>query len=177
MLRSFWLVSLLSRPRFSLVGRPVDEYAVREAQVGGHDRVVVEPSHVPVPAPRAGELRVQAREWMLPALRPIIKRYTAAEVQAVFEREGLPYAPIVKPEELFDSNGRFKSELAEIAPKKERRMSANPHANGGLLLRDLRLPDFRKYGVESKKPGVMRWSPKVLRLEDIMGERRQQQWS
>jgi crotonobetainyl-CoA:carnitine CoA-transferase CaiB-like acyl-CoA transferase len=47
-------------------------------------------------------LRVQAREWMLPALRPIIKRYTAAEVQAVFEREGLPYAPIVKPEELFD---------------------------------------------------------------------------
>jgi crotonobetainyl-CoA:carnitine CoA-transferase CaiB-like acyl-CoA transferase len=46
-------------------------------------------------------LRVQAREWMLPALRPIIKRYSAAEVQAVFEREGLPYAPIVKPEELF----------------------------------------------------------------------------
>jgi crotonobetainyl-CoA:carnitine CoA-transferase CaiB-like acyl-CoA transferase len=47
-------------------------------------------------------LRVQAREWMLPALRPIIKRYTAAEVQAVFEREGLPYAPIVRPEELFE---------------------------------------------------------------------------
>jgi crotonobetainyl-CoA:carnitine CoA-transferase CaiB-like acyl-CoA transferase len=50
----------------------------------------------------SNNLRVQAREWMLPALRPIIKRYTAAEVQAVFEREGLPYAPIVKPEELFD---------------------------------------------------------------------------
>ena len=46
--------------------------------------------------------RVEAREWMLPALRPIIKRYTAAQVQAVFEREGLPYAPILKPEELFD---------------------------------------------------------------------------
>ena len=59
-----------------------------------------------------------------------------------------------KPEELFDANGRFKPELAEIAPKGERRMSANPHGNGGLLLRDLRLPDFRKYAVEVKKPGA-----------------------
>lgn len=50
----------------------------------------------------SNNLRVQAREWMLPALRPIIKRYTAADLQAVFEREGLPYAPILKPEELFD---------------------------------------------------------------------------
>ena len=58
-----------------------------------------------------------------------------------------------KPEELFDKNGRFKPELAEIAPKGERRMSANPHANGGLLLRDLILPDFRDYAVEVEKPG------------------------
>ena len=46
------------------------------------------------------------------------------------------------------TSGRFKPELAELAPKGERRMSANPHANGGLLLRDLRLPDFREYAVE-----------------------------
>ena len=59
-----------------------------------------------------------------------------------------------KPEELFDANGRFKPEFAEIAPKGERRMSANPHGNGGLLLRDLRMPDFRKYAVEVKKPGA-----------------------
>jgi xylulose-5-phosphate/fructose-6-phosphate phosphoketolase len=59
-----------------------------------------------------------------------------------------------RPEELFDANGRFKSEIAEIGPKGERRMSANPHANGGLLLRDLRMPDFRKYAVEIKKPGA-----------------------
>jgi xylulose-5-phosphate/fructose-6-phosphate phosphoketolase len=58
-----------------------------------------------------------------------------------------------RPEELFDGNGRFRPELAEIAPKGERRMSANPHANGGLLLRDLILPDFRDYAVEVKKPG------------------------
>jgi xylulose-5-phosphate/fructose-6-phosphate phosphoketolase len=60
-----------------------------------------------------------------------------------------------KPGELFDADGRFKRELAEIAPKGQRRMSANPHANGGLLLRDLRLPDFRKYAVEVKKPGAV----------------------
>ena len=59
-----------------------------------------------------------------------------------------------KPEELFDANGRFKPELAELAPKGERRMSANPHGNGGLLLRDLRMPDFRKYAVDVKKPGA-----------------------
>lgn len=58
-----------------------------------------------------------------------------------------------RPQELFDKNGRFKAELAEIAPKGERRMSANPHTNGGLLLRDLCLPDFRKYAVPLKKRG------------------------
>src|SRR4029077_11306703 len=59
-----------------------------------------------------------------------------------------------RPEELFDANGRFDPELAELAPKGERRMSANPHTNGGLLLRDLRLPDFRKYAIEVKKPAA-----------------------
>lgn len=59
-----------------------------------------------------------------------------------------------KPEELFDENGRLKMELAALAPVGERRMGANPHANGGVLLRDLRMPDFRGYGVEVKKPGA-----------------------
>ena len=47
-----------------------------------------------------------------------------------------------KAEELFDENGRLLPELAELAPKGDRRMGANPHANGGILLRDLRMPDF-----------------------------------
>ena len=59
-----------------------------------------------------------------------------------------------KPEELFDESGRFKRDLAEIAPAGERRMSANPHANGGLLLRGLILPDFRIYAVEVDTPGA-----------------------
>jgi len=50
-----------------------------------------------------------------------------------------------KPQELFDKTGRLKPELADLPPKGEHRMSANPHANGGILLRDLRLPDFRDY--------------------------------
>ena len=47
-----------------------------------------------------------------------------------------------RPEELFDEQGRLKPELADLAPKGERRMGANPHANGGLLLRDLMMPGF-----------------------------------
>jgi xylulose-5-phosphate/fructose-6-phosphate phosphoketolase len=60
-----------------------------------------------------------------------------------------------KPEELFDTTGRLNSDLAELAPKGERRMGANPHANGGLLLRDLRLPDFSDYAVKVPQPGVV----------------------
>jgi xylulose-5-phosphate/fructose-6-phosphate phosphoketolase len=59
-----------------------------------------------------------------------------------------------RPEELFDENGAFRPELAELAPKGERRMGANPHANGGLLLRELRMPDFRAYAVDVPKPGT-----------------------
>ena len=59
-----------------------------------------------------------------------------------------------RPEELFDANGTLMPELAELAPKGDRRMGANPHANGGLLLRDLRLPEFRDYAVEVPKPGI-----------------------
>ncbi len=57
-----------------------------------------------------------------------------------------------KPEELF-VNGRLKEELADLAPKGDRRMSANPNANGGLLLQDLQMPDFKKYAIDVKKKG------------------------
>lgn len=60
-----------------------------------------------------------------------------------------------RPEELFDSNGMLKPELAQLAPRAERRMSANPHTNGGTLLRDLRLPDFRNYAVNVPEPGTV----------------------
>jgi xylulose-5-phosphate/fructose-6-phosphate phosphoketolase len=59
-----------------------------------------------------------------------------------------------RPEELFDADGRLRPELAELAPEGNKRMGANPHANGGLLLQDLKLPDFRDYAVEVPKPGA-----------------------
>ncbi|HWP60221.1 MAG TPA: phosphoketolase family protein [Candidatus Acidoferrales bacterium] len=60
-----------------------------------------------------------------------------------------------RPEELFDSGGKLLPELRQLAPKGTRRMSANPHANGGVLLKELRLPDFRDYAVEVGKPGTV----------------------
>jgi xylulose-5-phosphate/fructose-6-phosphate phosphoketolase len=59
-----------------------------------------------------------------------------------------------RPEELFDSKGRLIPELTELAPSGNRRMGANPHANGGLLLKDLVMPDFREYAVSVPKPGT-----------------------
>jgi xylulose-5-phosphate/fructose-6-phosphate phosphoketolase len=76
-----------------------------------------------------------------------------------------------RAEELFDENGRFIDELAELAPKGLRRMGANPHANGGILLRDLRMPDFRSYAVDVPQPGsVTAEATKVLGtlLRDVM---------
>src|SRR5947209_6576524 len=59
-----------------------------------------------------------------------------------------------KPEDVFDQNGKFVSELAELAPRGNRRMGMNPHANGGLLLKDLSIPDFRQYAVDVPGPGT-----------------------
>jgi xylulose-5-phosphate/fructose-6-phosphate phosphoketolase len=59
-----------------------------------------------------------------------------------------------RPQELFDERGRLRRELADLAPQGTRRMGANPHANGGLLVRDLRMPDFGDYGVAVPSPGA-----------------------
>jgi xylulose-5-phosphate/fructose-6-phosphate phosphoketolase len=76
-----------------------------------------------------------------------------------------------RPEELFDEHGKLIPELSDLAPKGVRRMSANPHANGGLLLHDLIMPDFRKYQVKVTKPGTeFAESTRVLGgfLRDVM---------
>ncbi len=76
-----------------------------------------------------------------------------------------------KPEELFDETGTFSRELADLAPKGARRMGANPNANGGLLLRNLTMPDFRDYAVSVSKPGTeLAEATRVLgkMLRDVM---------
>jgi xylulose-5-phosphate/fructose-6-phosphate phosphoketolase len=76
-----------------------------------------------------------------------------------------------KPEELFDTSGRFIEELRELAPAGAKRISANPHANGGVLRKPLDMPDFRKYAVEVKKPGQVEVSSTYVLggfLRDVM---------
>jgi xylulose-5-phosphate/fructose-6-phosphate phosphoketolase len=77
-----------------------------------------------------------------------------------------------RPEELFDDGGALMPELAELAPKGNRRMGANPHANGGLLLRDLDIPDFRDYAVAVPTPGTVQAEATRVTgafLRDVMG--------
>jgi xylulose-5-phosphate/fructose-6-phosphate phosphoketolase len=83
-----------------------------------------------------------------------------------------------RPEELFDDSGALRAELRELRPRRERRMGANPHANGGLLLRDLELPDFRQYAVPVEQPGTVAseatrvlgaWLRDVMRANDFAG--------
>ena len=76
-----------------------------------------------------------------------------------------------RPRELFDAAGRLLPELAALAPKGARRMGANPHANGGLLLKSLKLPDFRSYAVKAPSPGgVEAESTRIMGnyLRDVM---------
>jgi xylulose-5-phosphate/fructose-6-phosphate phosphoketolase len=76
-----------------------------------------------------------------------------------------------KPEELFDGAGKFVPEFRELAPTGIRRMSANPHANGGRIKKSLRLPDFREYGIAVEKPGTIQAEntrPLGVFLRDVM---------
>ena len=78
-----------------------------------------------------------------------------------------------RPEELFDGHGRFVEEFRELAPAGTRRMSANPHANGGRLKKSLRLPDFRGYGIAVEKPAQIsaeNTRPLGIFLRDVMKE-------
>jgi xylulose-5-phosphate/fructose-6-phosphate phosphoketolase len=82
-----------------------------------------------------------------------------------------------RPEELFDDGGRLRPEIAALAPEGTRRMGANPHANGGLLLRDLCLPDFREHAVAVPSPGAVdaedtRVTGRLLRDVVAMNDRR-----
>jgi xylulose-5-phosphate/fructose-6-phosphate phosphoketolase len=96
------------------------------------------------------------------------KEVDGQQIEGTFRAHQVPVTDLEKPEhlkileqwmlsykaeELFDSSGRLFAELAELAPKGNRRMGANPHANGGLLLKDLRMPDFRQYAVNVLSPG------------------------
>ncbi|HEV8494969.1 MAG TPA: phosphoketolase family protein [Candidatus Angelobacter sp.] len=114
------------------------------------------------------------------------KMVDGLQVEGTFRSHQVPVTDLEKPEhlkileqwmrsyraeELFDKNGRLTPELAALAPKGNRRMGANPHANGGLLLKELKMPDFRQYAVKVTQPGnSMEESTRVLGrlLRDVM---------
>jgi len=92
---------------------------------------------------------------------PIEGTFRAHQVPMLVDPEHLDHVPLLetwmrsyRPEELFDASGRLIPELQELAPKGNRRMGANPHANGGLLLHDLKMPDFCDHAVKVSSPGA-----------------------
>jgi len=102
---------------------------------------------------------------------PVLDVQTKPDHARIFEDWMRSY----KPEELFDDNGSLLSELRDLAPVGERRMSANPHANGGRLRKPLVMPDFKDYAVTVKKPGRAEVSPTevlALFLRDILQRNR-----
>jgi xylulose-5-phosphate/fructose-6-phosphate phosphoketolase len=149
-----------------------DPAAVHEALAAALDRVLDEIAEIQRRARSDGE--ATAPEWPMIVLKtpkgwtgpkevdglPVEGTWRAHQVPVLAARENPEHLRILeawmrsyRPEELFDEGGRLLPELRELAPRGERRMSANPHANGGLLLRDLELPNFRQYSVEVAAPG------------------------
>src|SRR5207302_3529092 len=92
---------------------------------------------------------------------PIEGTFHSHQVPLLVDREHPEHVQLLenwmksyKPEELFDEHGRLFPELAELAPKGNQRMGANPHTNGGILLRDLRMPDFQDSALQVPSPGA-----------------------
>jgi xylulose-5-phosphate/fructose-6-phosphate phosphoketolase len=88
--------------------------------------------------------------------------FRSHQVPLLVDQEHPQHVPLLeswmksyKAEELFDENGRLDAALAELAPKGDRRMGSNPHTNGGILLRDLRMPDFHEHAVKVPSPGAV----------------------
>jgi xylulose-5-phosphate/fructose-6-phosphate phosphoketolase len=138
------------------LGQALDE--IREIQRAARDDGVVERPRWPMIVLRT------PKGWTGPKEvdgLPVEGTWRSHQVPVADVRDNAAHRQILeawlrsyRPEELFDDEGQLLPELAELPPRGERRMSANPHANGGTLLRDLVLPEFRAYAVEVSKPGT-----------------------
>jgi len=147
---------------------------MHEIMAGTLDRVIAEIRDIQAEARSKG--KTSRPQWPMIVLRspkgwtgpkvvdgvPIEGTYRAHQVPLSETRTNPEHLKMLeawmksyKPEELFDKNGKLIPELAELAPKGHRRMGANPHANGGVLLKDLQMPDFRDYAVKIAKPGTV----------------------
>jgi xylulose-5-phosphate/fructose-6-phosphate phosphoketolase len=166
--------------------------AMHQAMAATLDAVVADIGRIQAEARATGSQSGQRARWPMIVLRSPKgwtgpKEVDGLPVEGTWRSHQVPLADVrarkdrlaaleawmrsYRPEELFDEEGRLRPELKALAPAGDRRMGANPHTNGGGLLRDLELPDFRSYGVEVKKPGTT-WSEptRVLGalLRDVM---------
>ncbi len=154
--------------------------AMHQAMAATLEAVLGEIREIQAEARRPADGRIPRRRWPMIVLRTP-KGWTGPEevdglaVEGTWRSHQVPLAQIgtnddhlgalerwmrsYRPEELFDEDGRLRPELAALAPRGERRMGANPHANGGLRLRDLDLPDFYDYAVEVKASGASSSEP------------------
>ena len=152
-----------------------DPHTMHQAMAKKLDEVVAEIQHIQADA-RKGNVTTRPRWPMIILITP--KGWTGPKEidgkpnEGTFRSHQVIYADLktnkehfeqftvwlksYKPEELFDSSGKLKSELAELAPTGKRRMGSNPHANGGLLLHDLHMPDFKEYALQLTERGEER---------------------
>jgi xylulose-5-phosphate/fructose-6-phosphate phosphoketolase len=151
-----------------------DPEAVHQSMAATLDRIMDEIHAIQQQARTSGE-RVHAH-WPMIILRTpkgwtCPKEIDGLKLEGYWRAHQVPFAKFAskpehikvleqwmksyRPEELFDEAGTLKPELAELAPQGERRMGANPHADGGLLLRDLKLPDYTEYALAVPKPGAV----------------------
>jgi xylulose-5-phosphate/fructose-6-phosphate phosphoketolase len=153
------------------------------------DKVIADIRHIQKEARQNGNVDLPA--WPMIVLKSPKgwtgpKMVDGKQIEGTFRAHQVPVTDLSKPghlkiledwmrsykaEELFDNKGKFLSELAALAPKGERRMGATPHANGGLLIKDLKMPDFRQYAVKVAQPGsTFDESTRVLGrfLRDVM---------
>jgi xylulose-5-phosphate/fructose-6-phosphate phosphoketolase len=157
-------------PRFVEGSQPAEMHQLMAAEL---DRAAAEIAEIQVAARRGGG--GERPRWPMIVLRTPKgwtgpKEVDGVPAEGTFRSHQVPLADLAhepehlaqlerwlrsyRPEELFDEGGALRAELAELAPQGQRRMGANPHTNGGLLLRGLELPDFRDYAVDVPAPGT-----------------------
>ena len=162
-----------------------DPPSMHQALAATLEHCVLEIRHIQQQA-RDGGSQVERPRWPMVILRSLKgwtgpKEVDGHKVEGFWRAHQVPLAEVhenpahlamldewlrsYRPQELFDANGRLVPELRALAPKGERRMGANPHANGGLLRRALRMPDFRDYQVKVDTPGTVEVGP-----TQILGE-------
>ncbi|MDE2462151.1 MAG: phosphoketolase family protein [Alphaproteobacteria bacterium] len=150
-----------------------DPMPMHRAMASALDKAIEDIRHIQARARKEGDTR--RPRWPMIVLRspkgwtgpkqvdgvPIEGTFHAHQVPLLGLKENPAHLKLLedwlrsyRPQDLFDANGRLKAELAALAPEGARRMGANPHANGGRLLRDLRMPDFRDYAVDVPAPGT-----------------------